>query len=161
MRDNIFSLHVSYTTAQIHLFINLSFTMPGKNITKKQTNKKTKQKKTTTTKTKQKQQQTTTQLAFYINLQRTVIGPSATLTGRKRPAIDLCRMFTGNNKKNPNFFACNTVKLLGLNITCAYKDCLCVVHGRCSHAMVSRLRMRIDWYWQTIHVLCQDTIQIV
>ena len=30
-----------------------------------------------------------TQLAFFINLQRAVIGPSATLTGRYRPAIDL------------------------------------------------------------------------
>ena len=36
-----------------------------------------------------------TQPAFFINLQRAVIGPSATLTGRKRPAIDLCRMLTG------------------------------------------------------------------
>ena len=37
----------------------------------------------------------TTQLAFFINLQRAVIGPSATLTGRQRPAIDLCRMLIG------------------------------------------------------------------
>ena len=36
-----------------------------------------------------------TQLAFYINLQRAVIGPSATLTGRWRPDIDLRRMLTG------------------------------------------------------------------
>ena len=35
------------------------------------------------------------QLAFFINLQRAVIGPSATLTSRLRPAIDLCRMRTG------------------------------------------------------------------
>ena len=35
------------------------------------------------------------QLAFFINLQRAVIGPSATLTGRYRPAIDLYRMLTG------------------------------------------------------------------
>ena len=37
----------------------------------------------------------TTQLAFFINLQRAVIGPSATLTGRWRPAVDLYRMLTG------------------------------------------------------------------
>ena len=35
------------------------------------------------------------QLVFYINLLRVVIGPSATLTGRQRPTIDLCRMLTG------------------------------------------------------------------
>ena len=35
------------------------------------------------------------QLAFFINLQRAVIGPSATLTGRSRSAIDLYRMLTG------------------------------------------------------------------
>ena len=35
------------------------------------------------------------QLAFYVNLHRAVIGPSATLTGRWRPDIDLCRMLTG------------------------------------------------------------------
>ena len=29
------------------------------------------------------------QLAFFINLQRAVIGPSATLTGWERPAADL------------------------------------------------------------------------
>ena len=37
----------------------------------------------------------TTQLAFYVNLHRAVIGPSATLTGRWRPDIDLRRMLTG------------------------------------------------------------------
>ena len=36
-----------------------------------------------------------TQLAFYVNLHRAVIGPSATLTGRRRPDIDLRRMLTG------------------------------------------------------------------
>ena len=36
-----------------------------------------------------------TQLAFYVNLHRTVIGPSATLTGRWRPDIDLRRMLIG------------------------------------------------------------------
>ena len=36
-----------------------------------------------------------TQPAFYINLQQAVIGPSATLTGRWQPAIDLCRMLPG------------------------------------------------------------------
>ena len=36
-----------------------------------------------------------TQLAFYVNLHRAVIGPSATLTGRWRPNIDLRRMLTG------------------------------------------------------------------
>ena len=35
------------------------------------------------------------QLAFYVNLHRSVIGPSATLTGRWRPDIDLRRMLTG------------------------------------------------------------------
>ena len=40
--------------------------------------------------------QIATQLASFINLQRAVIGPSATLTGRQRPAIDLSRMLTGN-----------------------------------------------------------------
>ena len=35
------------------------------------------------------------QLAFYVNLHRAVTGPSATLTGRWRPDIDLCRMLTG------------------------------------------------------------------
>ena len=33
-------------------------------------------------------------LAFYVNLHRAVIGPSATLTGRWRPDIDLRRMLT-------------------------------------------------------------------
>ena len=36
-----------------------------------------------------------TQLAFYVNLHRAVSGPSATLTGRWRPDIDLRRMLTG------------------------------------------------------------------
>ena len=36
-----------------------------------------------------------TQLAFYVNLHRAVIGPSATLTGRWRPDKDLRRMLTG------------------------------------------------------------------
>ena len=36
-----------------------------------------------------------TQLAFYVNLHRAVIGSSATLTGRWRPDIDLRRMLTG------------------------------------------------------------------
>ena len=35
------------------------------------------------------------QLAFYVNLHRAVIDPSATLTGRWRPDIDLRRMLTG------------------------------------------------------------------
>ena len=35
------------------------------------------------------------QLAFYVNLHRAVIGPSTTLTGRWRPDIDLRRMLTG------------------------------------------------------------------
>ena len=39
--------------------------------------------------------QACTQLAFYINLHRAVIGPSATLTGGWRPDIDLRRMLTG------------------------------------------------------------------
>ena len=38
-----------------------------------------------------------TQLAFYVNLHRAVIGPSATLTGRWRPDIDLRRMLTGKD----------------------------------------------------------------
>ena len=37
------------------------------------------------------------QLAFYVNLHRAVIGPSATLTGRWRPDVDLRRMLTGLN----------------------------------------------------------------
>ena len=37
----------------------------------------------------------TSQLAFYVNLHRAVIGPSVTLTGRWRPDIDLRRMLTG------------------------------------------------------------------
>ena len=36
-----------------------------------------------------------TQLVFYVNLHRAVIGPSATLTGRWRSDIDLRRMLTG------------------------------------------------------------------
>ena len=36
------------------------------------------------------------QLAFFVNLHRAVIGPSATLTGRCRPDIDLRRMLTGS-----------------------------------------------------------------
>ena len=39
----------------------------------------------------------TPQLAFYVNLHRAVIGPSATLTGRWRPDIDLRRMLTGTS----------------------------------------------------------------
>ena len=42
---------------------------------------------------------TTSQLAFYVNLHRAVIGPSATLTGRWRPDIDLRRMLTGLEAK--------------------------------------------------------------
>ena len=38
----------------------------------------------------------TPQLAFYVNLHRAVIGPSATLTGLWRPDIDLRRMLTGD-----------------------------------------------------------------
>ena len=38
---------------------------------------------------------TLSQLAFYVNLHRAVIGPSATLTGRWRPDIDLRGMLTG------------------------------------------------------------------
>ena len=38
-----------------------------------------------------------TQLAFYVNLHRAVIGPLATLTGRSRPDIDLRRMLTGKS----------------------------------------------------------------
>ena len=44
--------------------------------------------------------QAKTQLAFYVNLHRAVIGPSATLTGRWRPDIDLRRMLTGNVSSN-------------------------------------------------------------
>ena len=40
------------------------------------------------------------QLAFYVNLHRAVIGPSATLTGRWRPDIDLRRMLTGSLSAN-------------------------------------------------------------
>ena len=40
------------------------------------------------------------QLAFYVNLHRAVIGPSATLTGRRRPDIDLRRMLTGTRGLN-------------------------------------------------------------
>ena len=39
---------------------------------------------------------TRTQLAFFVNLHRAVIGPSATLTSRWRPDIDLRRMLTGD-----------------------------------------------------------------
>ena len=35
------------------------------------------------------------QSAFYVNLYRAVIGPSATLTGRWRPDVDLRRMLAG------------------------------------------------------------------
>ena len=41
------------------------------------------------------------QLAFYVNLHRAVIGPSATLTGRWRPDIDLRRMLTGITRTSP------------------------------------------------------------
>ena len=41
----------------------------------------------------------TPQLAFYVNLHRAVIGPSATLTGRWRPDKDLRRMLTGSGMK--------------------------------------------------------------
>ena len=43
---------------------------------------------------------TQTQLAFYVNLHRAVIGPSATLTGRWRPDIDLRRMLSGDMVDN-------------------------------------------------------------
>ena len=49
-----------------------------------------------------------TQLAFYVNLHRAVIGPSATLTGRWRPDIDLRRMLTGYRYPGRR---CNTVRL--------------------------------------------------
>ena len=41
----------------------------------------------------------TSQLAFYVNLHRAVIGPSATLTARWRPDIYLRRMLTGTRLK--------------------------------------------------------------
>ena len=41
-----------------------------------------------------------TQLAFYVNLHRAIIGPSATLTGRWRPDIDLRRMLPGYKNSN-------------------------------------------------------------
>ena len=40
----------------------------------------------------------TAQSAFYVNLYRAVIGPSATLTGRWRPDIDLRRMLAGRKQ---------------------------------------------------------------
>ena len=40
-------------------------------------------------------QHSSSQLTFYVNLHRAVIGPSATLTGRWRPDIELRRMLTG------------------------------------------------------------------
>ena len=51
------------------------------------------------------------QLAFYVNLHRAVIGPSATLTGRWRPDIDLRRMLTGC------FFCCLGKTLLRTWVT--------------------------------------------
>ena len=49
----------------------------------------------TTNTSKGKRDLTASQLAFYVNLHRAVIGPSATLTGWWRPDIDLRRMLTG------------------------------------------------------------------
>ena len=43
----------------------------------------------------------TSKLSFYINLQRAFIGPSAALTGLKRPDIDLCRTLTGISHRTP------------------------------------------------------------
>ena len=51
-----------------------------------------------------------TQLAFYVNLHRTVIGPSATLTGRWRPDIDLRRMLTGKVPYSNIQYVCKTVQ---------------------------------------------------
>ena len=51
-----------------------------------------------------------TQLAFYVNLHRAVIGPSATLTGRWRPDIDLRRILTGLS--TGTFKPKQTVKIL-------------------------------------------------
>ena len=48
-----------------------------------------------------------TQLAFSVNLHRAIIGPSATLTGRWRPDIDLRRMLTGNVR----FWYCLLLKM--------------------------------------------------
>ena len=50
---------------------------------------------------KRYKQKAQTQLAFYENLHRAVIGPSATLTGRWRPDIDLRRMLTGKDSFFP------------------------------------------------------------
>ena len=36
-----------------------------------------------------------------MDLQRAVLGPSATLTGRERPAVDLCIMLTGISVRVP------------------------------------------------------------
>ena len=47
-----------------------------------------------------------TQLAFYVNLHRAVIGPSATMTGRWRPDIDLRRMLTGKMESYYREMAC-------------------------------------------------------
>ena len=55
---------------------------------------------------------TSSQLPFYVNLHKAgaVIGPSATLTGRWRPDIDLRRMLTGFLFSETEIRVCVTVK---------------------------------------------------
>ena len=57
-----------------------------------------------------------TQLAFYVNLYRAVIGPSATLTGRWRPDIDLRRMLTGYEPDESEYSYSLIRTLVSLNV---------------------------------------------
>ena len=89
------------------------------------------------------------QLAFYVNLHRAVIGPSATLTGRWRPDIDLRRMLTGMyivykcmSSTVTSTWYTNTVKELytvqcqqGLHCTITKSTKYCRIYGQASKAL--------------------------
>ena len=56
-------------------------------------------------------------LAFYVNLHRAVIGPSATLTARRRPDIDLRRMLTGDPRSLIRVFVVRTKNTMHLPLS--------------------------------------------
>ena len=68
-----------------------------------------------------------TQLAFYVNLHRAVIGPSATLTGRWRPDIDLRRMLTEEVRVQPCKIHWCYIKRLNETETLIFWSLICFV----------------------------------
>ena len=75
------------------------------------------------------------QQAFYVNLHRAVIGPSATLTGRWRPDIDLRRMLTGL-----------TISCLGLLIGILRRFSIVIVPSKRKEKWFPLNILRKDWW---------------